>query len=89
MTTTRLAILAAAVSLSAMAGPVMAQTMDWSSYQLGNQRNYTGYDQNGNMWTGSSYNLGNRTNSTFYGPGGQMTNCSSYQLGNRTNTSCY
>ena len=76
-----------AAALLLAAAPAMAQ--NWTSYQSGNQRNYTGYDQNGGMWTGSTYQSGNQTNSTFYGPNGQMTTCTSVPMGNQVNTNCH
>lgn len=77
MTTTRLAILAAAVSLSAMAGPVMAQ--NWTSYQAPGSpfTSYTGP----NGWSGTTYQAPGSpfSNTTINGPHGQMQQCTTYQ----------
>jgi hypothetical protein len=77
MYTIRLSVLAVAVSLAAMAGPVLAQT--WSTYQAPGSpfTDLTGP----HGWHGDAYQAPGSpfTDTTIYGPHGQVQRCSTYQ----------
>ena len=78
-------LIAAAITI---ATPAMAQPTTWTTNQMGGQLNHTGYDQQGNIWTGTTTQMGGQTNSTYYSPSGQITTCSSYAMGGQVTTTC-